>query len=342
MEETLIEAVRCRQVLYDTSHKDYLRTKLKAQKWEEVAKEVGIQNGDEAKALWEKLRHSLRDALRRQQKCLKIGTPAQSIKQWKFQKHLSFLLPYMASKTREGNLDEDSESAPPTCGTDDSPEVVEGRVSNVQQGIRSAPDEAPPLAPLGTSSATPAEIPTPTAIGTRPAKRRKIETVAGLLKRSMEQHEERRKRRSEERERILEQLSAPSDSLYHFFLSMYEVTKTMPLSSQFAVRNNVFRVVTDMEATLLNIPAEHSHRAPQSNTVQRTSFHECQYSNRTPGHSWTRSSTPDASSLCDTPMRCTLSQTCEGTCEIEPNTSTTGSVQRGLVKYEYIDNVSEN
>ncbi|GLH02096.1 Uncharacterized protein GBIM_08144 [Gryllus bimaculatus] len=328
MEEKLIEAVRCRQVLYDTSHKDYLRTKLKAQKWQEVAKEVGIQNGDEAKGLWEKLRHSLRDALRRQQKCLKIGIPAQSIKQWKFQKHLSFLLPYMASKTREGNLDEDSETAPQPCGTDDSPEVVDERVSNVQQGIGSARSEAPPQAPPDTSSATQAEVPTPAAIGTRPAKRRRKETVAGLLKRSMEQQEERRKWRSEERKRILEQLSAPSDSLYHFFLSMYEVTKTMPPPSQFAVRNNVFRVVTDVEATLLNIPAEHSHRAPQSS--------------QTSGHSWTRSSTPHASSLCDSPMRYTLSQTCEETCEMKPNTSTAGSGQRGLVKYEYFDHLSQN
>lgn len=45
MEEKLIEAVRIRKVLYDTSHRDYLKTKLKAEKWEEVAKETDIRSG---------------------------------------------------------------------------------------------------------------------------------------------------------------------------------------------------------------------------------------------------------------------------------------------------------
>lgn len=45
MEEKLIEAVRVRQVLYDTSHADYMRTKLKTEKWEEIAKEIGMKNG---------------------------------------------------------------------------------------------------------------------------------------------------------------------------------------------------------------------------------------------------------------------------------------------------------
>lgn len=45
MEEKLIEAVRVRKVLYDTSHGDYLKTKLKAEKWEEVAKETDIRSG---------------------------------------------------------------------------------------------------------------------------------------------------------------------------------------------------------------------------------------------------------------------------------------------------------
>lgn len=45
MEEKLIEAVRIRQILYDTSHTDYLKSKLKAEKWEEVAKEAGMKSG---------------------------------------------------------------------------------------------------------------------------------------------------------------------------------------------------------------------------------------------------------------------------------------------------------
>ncbi|XP_049796136.1 uncharacterized protein LOC126212774 [Schistocerca nitens] len=228
MEEKLIEAVRVRKVLYDTSHEDYLKTKLKAEKWEEVAKETDIRSGVEAKALWEKLRHSLRDALRRQQKSMKSGAPAESVKEWKFQKQMGFLQPYMANKAREGNLiecNDDSETTPQTFATDSPTDVVdEGEESlNMQQGITSARDDLQSRA-LPEISPPPEE---PTS-----AKKIKKDTIAGLLKRSIEQHEERRKSRSEERRNLLAQTSAPSDPLYHFFMSMYQMTRRMPPSSQ--------------------------------------------------------------------------------------------------------------
>lgn len=45
MEEQLIEAVRGRPVLYDTSHADYLKIKLKLLRWEEIAQEIGMKSG---------------------------------------------------------------------------------------------------------------------------------------------------------------------------------------------------------------------------------------------------------------------------------------------------------
>lgn len=45
MEGKLIEAVRGRLVLYDTSHPDYLKVKFKSQVWEEVAKEIDMKSG---------------------------------------------------------------------------------------------------------------------------------------------------------------------------------------------------------------------------------------------------------------------------------------------------------
>ncbi|XP_049836061.1 uncharacterized protein LOC126281281 [Schistocerca gregaria] len=288
MEEKLIEAVRVRKLLYDTSHKDYLKTKLKAEKWEEVAKETDIRNGVEAKALWEKLRHSLRDALRRQQKSIKSGALAESLKEWKFQKQMGFLQPYMASKTREGNLNEytdDNETTSKNCVTDSPTDVVdEGEESlNMQQVTRSIRDELQSWA-LPEMSPPPQE---PTS-----AKKMKKATFAGLLKRSIEQHEERRRWRSEERRNLLAQTSAPSDSLYHFFMSMYQMTRCMPLSSQYVIRNDIFRVVTEMEASLLNIPV----RTQQSNTVQLPSYHELSpYSNQSPRPPYSSSSTPSHS-----------------------------------------------
>lgn len=45
MEEKLIEAVRVNKILFDTSHPDYMRSKLKSEKWEEIAKVIGMKNG---------------------------------------------------------------------------------------------------------------------------------------------------------------------------------------------------------------------------------------------------------------------------------------------------------
>jgi hypothetical protein len=70
--------------------------------------------------MWTKLRSCHRDALRRQRKCLKSGAAAETIKQWKFQKQLEFVLPYMANRKRGDNLQhsDDEESQPQSENTD--------------------------------------------------------------------------------------------------------------------------------------------------------------------------------------------------------------------------------
>lgn len=45
MEEQLIEAVRAFPILYDTSHPDYFRAKLKQDLWESIAKDLNLHNG---------------------------------------------------------------------------------------------------------------------------------------------------------------------------------------------------------------------------------------------------------------------------------------------------------
>lgn len=45
MEETLIEAVRHYKVLFDTSHVDYMKIKLKNEIWEKIASELKLKNG---------------------------------------------------------------------------------------------------------------------------------------------------------------------------------------------------------------------------------------------------------------------------------------------------------
>jgi hypothetical protein len=79
--------------------------------------------GDEAIVIWTKLRSCHRDAFRRQRQCLKSGAAAETIKLWKFQKQLEFVLPYMANRKRCGNVQhsDDEESQPQFEHTDTSP-----------------------------------------------------------------------------------------------------------------------------------------------------------------------------------------------------------------------------
>ncbi|KAL1489355.1 hypothetical protein ABEB36_014268 [Hypothenemus hampei] len=44
--EKLIEVVRNNPILYDTSHQDYIRTKLKEDLWEKIAKELNYTNDE--------------------------------------------------------------------------------------------------------------------------------------------------------------------------------------------------------------------------------------------------------------------------------------------------------
>ncbi len=52
----------------------------------------------------------------------------------------------------------------------------------------------------------------------------------------------------------MDKIQPPNDPLYHFFMSAYETTKKMPDTSQHFVKQQVYKAVSDMEATLLNIP----------------------------------------------------------------------------------------
>jgi len=45
MEEEIIEAVRPHLVLYDTSHSDYMKSKLKQDTWSAIAKDLNLSNG---------------------------------------------------------------------------------------------------------------------------------------------------------------------------------------------------------------------------------------------------------------------------------------------------------
>ncbi|KAG5858243.1 hypothetical protein JTB14_005876 [Gonioctena quinquepunctata] len=93
------------------------------------------------------------------------------------------------------------------------------------------------------------------------AEKFKKDNVTALLKQSMEKREARSKTRTEKRNKILEE-SKPTEnnSLFHVFMSIYQ-KNAMPY--QHMVKNRVFNVVPDVEARLLDVPAQQQpHPAP--------------------------------------------------------------------------------
>lgn len=196
-----------------------------------------------------KLRNSHRDALRRQKRLIKSG--AAEIKLWKFQSQMEFLLRYMFNENRETNSTyDDNHSEPPqdqstesdNQHSDDQTTFAEGKEELVQPNTANADY-------FDSSANEPVESPT---LKKNPKKKLKKIHVYNLTHKTFEQREQRLKERAEERKK-LEERNAPTDDLYLFYMSMYELTKKMPPSSQHIVRRNVFLAVSQEEAHLLNI-----------------------------------------------------------------------------------------
>nr|CAH7746039.1 unnamed protein product [Callosobruchus chinensis] len=294
MDEKLIEAVRGRRILYDTSHGDYMRSKLKSEQWKDIAKEAGLMNGAVAKSKWEKLRHAFRDALRRQKRMKRSGAPAEAIKLWKYQKEMGFLQPFMANRKREGNLQDDSNSDDSDAPNESFQDSVSNDPEQLTMNTMSDNEEFDIFPPSSSSSnppATPSNSQENEDTTTRKKNAKKNTTaIAALLRKNFETRQKMSAQRSEERKQLMEEATAPKDPLYHFFITMYETTKRMPLTSQCTVKNKIFQVVSNMEESLLGLspapayetqnylyPSSHSNSPSQyssSNTITTTESNE--------------------------------------------------------------------
>jgi hypothetical protein len=219
--------------------------------------------GNEAKVIWTKLRNCHRDALRRQQKCLKSGTAAETIKKWKFQKQLEFLLPYMANRKRGENWQhsDDEESEPQFENTDTLAfQNFEGSyvlsVTEENDDVKTKIHDGDEDYVYRTEDTAESVENTPSfvkqQISEQPPKRMK-KHVASRIHRPTEQREQTTKESSIEGKH-LEGSKFTNDPLYNFFLSMYQTTRKMPPASQHFVRTKIFEVVSQTEASLLNIP----------------------------------------------------------------------------------------
>ncbi|GJQ82868.1 hypothetical protein Trydic_g2606 [Trypoxylus dichotomus] len=99
MEELLIEKVKQRELLFNTRSRDYKDQIKRCEAWEAIGKELNM-SGDFAKDAWERLRRCYTNALHRR----RFKKTTKRIFPWKFEKEMSFLLPFLElRKSRHDN-----------------------------------------------------------------------------------------------------------------------------------------------------------------------------------------------------------------------------------------------
>lgn len=195
---------------------------------------------------------------------------------------MQFLVPYMSNRPREGNLEGESEDedtqqerksvADPETETFESEEVISDNqqdyeeIENVNNDVVNAPSTS------GTGmqknkergfakrnvSVTEDRSITSTPVSKN--KKTKNDDIQEIIKQSMIQ----RQKRAEERLVERTTLKPLDDDLYHFYMSLYQITKKMPPKFQHLARNNAFQAVAQVEAAYLGL-----HNPSQQNYEQR-------------------------------------------------------------------------
>lgn len=244
--EKLIDIVRDHPMLYDTSHKDYMKRRLKDHLWNKIAKELKYTDGKTAKEAWWKLRECHREALRRQQK--KRGHIATNTRLWKYQKRMKFLQPFMKKRTTDGNLQPTAfvESELEDDGTGEEVKIDVDEMTYYAYG-------EPPLKNLQLISPHASivitdEVDDYTERST-PKKLKNSTAVDSTLRKYLEESDRRANMTDEFQRTLIDQTqkSLHTDALYHFFMSMYNSTKVLSIKYQREVRRKVFEAVSQAE-----------------------------------------------------------------------------------------------
>ncbi|KAL5236486.1 hypothetical protein ACI65C_003896 [Semiaphis heraclei] len=210
--------------------------------------------GETVKATWAKLRSCHRDALRRQKKCFKSGAAAEIIKQWKFQKQMEYLLPYMANRKRSSNV----------LDSEDEDDFTQGEITATEQISENNYDlEA---STLENDNEILVHKNNEHDINVDETEDSVEDDISNLLQQSIASREQRAKERALERKK-LEDSKTLNDPLYHFFMSMYHTTQKLSPASQYFIKNEIYKAVSKAEANFLNIPTtfqQTNHEQPRS------------------------------------------------------------------------------
>lgn len=174
-----------------------------------------------AKYRWKQLRDSHRDALKRQ-KSKKSGQATTKTREWKYQKLMEFLLPYMANRDRESSYKEDisspnnendsSQSTQYSLNQDDSSQSTEHTPNQA--------DNPNNLYEIASTSGISTDSVTPSS-----SKKKKGDELSILIQKHMKNQEDFRKERQELRELLK---PTDCDDTDHFFLSMAKTFKKLP------------------------------------------------------------------------------------------------------------------
>lgn len=245
--------------------------------------------GETVKAMWTKLRNCHRDALRRQKKMLKSGAGAETVRQWKFQKQMEFLLPYMENRKRSANIFDSDDEQSDNADTEVS-QILETNDFEIPSPILENDYhvvEEDNEVHNNKEREDSVEKDTPSSAGRKftfkePQKKKKKNDIGSLIQQSIANREQRAKERSIERQKLVD-FQTPNDPLYHFFMSMYQTTHKMPPASQLVIKNKLFEVVSQVESDLLNcqqnnaFPELHSQQIRQNIYSRPQSFSTWSY-----------------------------------------------------------------
>lgn len=184
---------------------------------------------------WKNLRDCFRDALRRQAK-KKSGQGASTVRPWVYQKQMEFLIPFMNNRNTSSNLSESQVSE--TTNQAENEEELDGHLdesNGIGNELSLSEEEV-----QKTSEVTP-----PNKSNN---KKMKTSDLNEAVMKSITNYEKRAAARDEVRKTMAENKgNEPSDPLFHFFMSMYNTTKNLPLSYQLQVKRKIFETVSEAE-----------------------------------------------------------------------------------------------
>lgn len=159
---------------------------------------------------------------------------------------MAFLVPYMAKRTNPNNanigVNEDTLNDE-SCHSNSNTIEKDMQKDVSDTDMLQSEDEESDESYAGTAS------------DQGNGRRLKESALDKLLIKSIKNHERRAAKRQQEREQIITNTNndctisnVKNDSLFHFFISMYETTKKLPLQSQLNIKTNLFSLVTTEES----------------------------------------------------------------------------------------------